>query len=193
MDDDVGALDVERAVAEREGADFNAGVAFDLQRLGAHGLGDGVDSDGAAVSGRVVTCTFAFAAGHDLRRVGLDGAFDRGKRDRTDGDVAARDRLGGVGGRNVLDCELVGFSLDGLVVGGRELLLLIVGQRAEEVLEVLGVVILGPLGGVDRDRLVICDAIIDFFKGFFNEARERCNLDGRRHLEGRRIEREAAE
>ena len=35
VDDDVGALDVERAVAEREGADFNAGLAFDVQRLGA--------------------------------------------------------------------------------------------------------------------------------------------------------------
>ena len=62
MDDDVGALDVERAVAEREGADFNAGVVLDLERLGAHGLGDGVDSDGAAV-GRLF---IAFGGGDGL-------------------------------------------------------------------------------------------------------------------------------
>ena len=35
VDDDIGVLNVERAVAEREGADFNAGFAVDVQRLGA--------------------------------------------------------------------------------------------------------------------------------------------------------------
>ena len=62
VDDDIGFLDVERAVAEREGAYFNAGVVLDLERLGAHGLGDGVDSDGAAV-GRLF---IAFGGGDGL-------------------------------------------------------------------------------------------------------------------------------
>ena len=191
MDDDVGALDVERAVTEREGADFNAGVAFDLQRLGAHGLGDGVDSDGAAVNRRVVA--FAFASGHDLRRVGLDGTFDRGKRDRADGNVAARDRLNRVDS-GFADHKLVGFTLDGFAVGLLERLKLLFVQRAEEVLEVPGVVVLRPLGGVERDLLVVIgDAVIDLCKGGLDEVLELFNLDGRRHLEGRRIEREAAE
>ena len=188
---------MERAVGEREGADFNAGVVLDLERLGAHGLGDGVDSDGAAVSGRVVTCTFAFAAGHDLRRVGLDGAFDRGKRDRTDGDVAALDRLGGVGGLDLIDRELVGFLLDVRVVGRLERLKLLFVHLAEELFKLRGVVVLRPvveseLGDVDVFSTGVGEGV-DSLDRNVDEARERCNLDGRRHLEGRRIEREAAE
>ena len=184
---------MERAVAERERTDFNAGVVFDLQRLGAHGLGDGVDSDGAAVNG-----FFLAVGGGDglvkLRHVSRDvQGLDRLERDRADGNVAARDRLCGVGVLDLIDRELGGFSLDGMVVGGRELLLLFFGQRAEELLEVLGVVVLSPLGGVELDLVSIGDVVVDLCKGGLDEAHELFNLEGRRHLEGRRIEREAAE
>ena len=196
VDDDVGALDVERAVAEREGADFNAGFAFDVQRLGAHGLSNGIELDGAAVFFRLVAAfACAFTAGHDLRRGGLDGG--RGKRDRADGDVAALDRLGGVGVRDVLDCKLVGFSLDGIVVGLLERLKLLFVHLAEELFKLRGVVVLRPvfepeLGDVDVFSTGVRE-VVDSPDRSADEARERCNLDGRRHLEGRRIEREAAE
>ena len=183
---------MERAVAERERTDFNAGVVFDLQRLGAHGLGDGVDSDGAAVNG-----FFLAVGGGDglvkLRHVGRDGGLGRGKRDRADGDVAVRDLLNRVDS-GFADGKLVGIILDGLVVGDRELLLLFFGQRAEELLEVLGVVVLRPLGGVELDHLVVIgDVFVNLFKGGLDEALELFNLEGRRHLEDRRIEREVAE
>ena len=183
---------MERAVGEREGADFNAGVVLDLERLGAHGLSDGVDSDGAAV-GRLFIDFGGGGGPVNLRHVDRDGGLGRLERDRADGNVAARDRLGGVGGRDLIDREPGGFSLDGLVVGGRELLLLFFGQRAEELLEVLGVVVLSPLGGVELDLVSIGDVVVDLCKGGLDEAHELFNLEGRRHLEDRRIEREAAE
>ena len=196
MDDDIGFLDVERAVAEREGADFNAGFAFDVQRLGAHGLGNGIELDGAAVFFRlVVAFACAFTAGHDLRRGGLDGG--RGKRDRADGDVAALDRLGGVGVRDVLDCKLVGFNLDGIVVGLLERLKLLFVHLAEELFKLRGVVVLRPVVESELFDFDVFSAgvseAVDSFDGSLDKVRELFNLEGRRHLEGRRGKREAAE
>ena len=151
------------------------------------------ERNGAAVFGRIAAITLGDNGRGGLRQAGAGFGFDGLEGERADGDVAVCNRMSDAKALSLVDLELIDESINRGVVGVLEGLLLFCGERAEELLEILGVVVLRPSGGVELDLLVSFDAVVDGSKRRGDEACQRLNLGRRRHLERGVGKRQAAE